>query len=172
MKANKKRQKKSPLLILTFPPSIFNNFPFTSFTIFLLFFSIFNPFPFFPCPFFPGRSAEISWSEVPGGTLPPSLLRHCICLLTVGIQISRTKFRMGEINDNLFHCSAHWNTQKPWWDISVDSFFYWTKLRTGCEALSSFRQERSGQEVLCLGCNAFLCSCDIVYMESNFEWGV
>ena len=24
------------------------------------------------------------------------------------------------INDNLFNCSAHWNTQKTCWDISVD----------------------------------------------------
>ena len=34
----------------------FSTFPFT---IFLLFFSIFAPFPFFPCHFFPGRLAEI-----------------------------------------------------------------------------------------------------------------
>ena len=55
----KKRKKKrsSPHFVI-FPPSIFN------FTIFLLFFSIVTPFPFFPCLLFPGRSAEISWSEV------------------------------------------------------------------------------------------------------------
>ena len=45
------------------------------FTIFLLFFSIFTPFPFFPCLVFSGRSAEISRSEVSRGhsaPLPPS----------------------------------------------------------------------------------------------------
>ena len=46
----------------------FSTFPFT---IFLLFFSIFPPFPFFPCLFLPGRSAEISRSEVSGVTLSP-----------------------------------------------------------------------------------------------------
>ena len=50
-----------------------NNLPFSifqfsifPFTIFLSFFSISTPFPFFPCLFFPSRSAEISWSEVSG----------------------------------------------------------------------------------------------------------
>ena len=44
--------------------SSFCNFSAFQFTIFLLYFSIFTPFPFFPCLFFPGRSAEISRSEV------------------------------------------------------------------------------------------------------------
>ena len=48
-----------------FPPSTFHfqlsTFPFT---IFLLFFSIFTTFPFFIAFFFPGKSAEISRSEV------------------------------------------------------------------------------------------------------------
>ena len=42
----------------------FSTFPFT---IFLLFFSIFTPFPFFP-----GRSAEISRSEDSGGHSTPT----------------------------------------------------------------------------------------------------
>ena len=53
----KKKKRPSPHFV-TFPPSIFY-LPFT--------FSIFTPFPFFPCLFFPGRSAEISRSEVGGG---------------------------------------------------------------------------------------------------------
>ena len=40
------------------------------------------------------------------------------------IQILQTKFRMGEINDNLFHCSAHLNTRKTCWDISVDRIIH------------------------------------------------
>ena len=58
---------------VTFPPSIFN-FP-PSLLQFSFFSSQFSPL--FPCVFFPGRSAEISRSEVSGGTLPP-LLPHCI----------------------------------------------------------------------------------------------
>ena len=46
----------------------FSTFPFT---IFLLSFSILTPFPFFPCLFYPGRSAENSRSEVSGGALCP-----------------------------------------------------------------------------------------------------
>ena len=70
-KAKKKKKKRGPhlfleLILLPFP--IFT-FPFT---IFLLFFSIFTPFPFFPCLFFPDTSAKISRSEVSGGTLPPA----------------------------------------------------------------------------------------------------
>ena len=62
-KKKERKKKKGPLLIfVTFPLSMFH-FPFT---IFLLS-SIFTLFPFFPCLFFPGRSAEISQSEVLGG---------------------------------------------------------------------------------------------------------
>ena len=57
-KAKKKKKKKGPHLFL--------------YKFFLLFFSIFTPFPFFPCLFFPRyTSAKISQSEVLGGTLPP-----------------------------------------------------------------------------------------------------
>ena len=31
---------------------------------------------------------------------------------------------MGEINDNLFHCSAHWNTRKTCWDNPVDEILH------------------------------------------------
>ena len=70
-KAKKKNKKKKKKGVLS---SNFSNFHFQfstfPFTIFLLFFSIFTPFPFFPCLFFPARSAKISRSEV-SGTLPP-----------------------------------------------------------------------------------------------------
>ena len=56
-----------------YPFSIFH-LPFYNFPSFLLHFP---PFQFFPCLFFPGRSAEISRSEVSGGTAP-HLLRHCM----------------------------------------------------------------------------------------------
>ena len=68
-------------VLFSFVSSIFN---FPPFTLFLLFFSIFIPFPFsldLPC-----RSTEISQSEVSGGTLPPPhpcLLRHCVWCLVV-----------------------------------------------------------------------------------------
>ena len=61
-KKKKKKKKDSFLVFKLFPPSIFT-FPFT---IFVLLFSIF-PFFFSSCLFFPGRSAEISRSEVSGG---------------------------------------------------------------------------------------------------------
>ena len=78
-KKKKKKKKKGPqifleLFLLPFP---ILNLPFT---IFLLFFSIFTPFPFFPSPIFPDTSAKISRSEVSGGALcppAPHLLRHC-----------------------------------------------------------------------------------------------
>ena len=62
-KAKKKKKKKvltsfSDVFLLPFP-------------IFHLFFSIFTPFPFFPCLFFPDTSANISRSEVSGGALCP-----------------------------------------------------------------------------------------------------
>ena len=47
------------------------HFPFSTFPFTVFFLSPFSPlFPFFPCLFF-RRSAEISQSEVSGGTLPP-----------------------------------------------------------------------------------------------------
>ena len=47
------------------------------FPIFHLFFSIFTPFPFFPCLFFPDTSAKISRSEVSGGALCPPCPPAC-----------------------------------------------------------------------------------------------
>ena len=67
----KKKKKKKRVL------SSFCNFSTFPFTIFLLFFSIFHTFSFFPCLFFPGRSAEISRSEVGGGH-SARLLRHWV----------------------------------------------------------------------------------------------
>ena len=65
----KKKKKKSPhLFFWRFPASISN------FSTFSSQFSIFTPFPFFPCLFFPDTSAKISRSEVSGGAL---CLRHC-----------------------------------------------------------------------------------------------
>ena len=85
--AKKKKKKKKRVL------TSFYNFSYFHFKFFHLpfynfpsLFSIFTPFPLFPCPFFADTSAKISRSEVfGGGTLgalcppPPSprLLRHC-----------------------------------------------------------------------------------------------
>ena len=67
----KKKKKSSPLFFCNFSYFHFQ-FSTFSFTIFLLFSSIFTPFPFFPCLFFPDTSAKISWSEVSGGnSVPP-----------------------------------------------------------------------------------------------------
>ena len=63
-------KKKSCPHFVTFPPSIFN-FP-PSLLQFFFFSSQFSPlFPFFLPSFFPGRSAEISLSEVSGGHSAP-----------------------------------------------------------------------------------------------------
>ena len=77
-KAKKKKKKKVlnnflQLFLLSYFHLQFSTF---HFTIFLLFFSICTPFPFFPfflCLFFPATSAKISRSEVSEGTLPPCL---------------------------------------------------------------------------------------------------
>ena len=71
VKSKKKIKKKGLLLILElFPPSIFN-FP-PSLLPFSFFSYPFSPFSIFSFPLFPGRSVEISRSEVSGGgTLPP-----------------------------------------------------------------------------------------------------
>ena len=48
---------------------------------------------------------------------------------------------MGEINDDLFHCSAHCNTRKPCWNISVDGIIHFRPSyahAASCAALSSF----------------------------------
>ena len=74
-KAKKKKKKKKRVL------TSFSDVFLLPFPIFHLFFSIFTPFPFFPCPFFPNTSAKISRSEVSGGALcppAPRLLRHWI----------------------------------------------------------------------------------------------
>ena len=86
--AKKKKKRSSPHFI-TFPPYIFN-FPTFLFTIFLFLLN-FHPFPFFPCLFFPGRSAEISRSEVSGGTFPPTCYAtdsqiHIILIETLNLE--------------------------------------------------------------------------------------
>ena len=63
-KAKKKKKKKKG-------PHLFSDVFLLPFPNFHLFFSIFTPFLFFPCLFFPNTSAKISRSEVSGGTLPP-----------------------------------------------------------------------------------------------------
>ena len=99
----------------------------------------------------------------------------------VYIQILQTMYGMGKINDNLFHCSAHWNTQKKMlgyfhrWNPSFFSPHIYcpvlgsgggrktwvqnpsllTQLHTRCAALSSFRHfvsEKSGWKGLGLSC--------------------
>ena len=82
-------EKKVLSSFCNFPPSILNFLlPFYNFPSFLLHFPPFSFF--FSCLFFPGRSAEISRSEVSGGhsaprslwghfaPCPPHLLRHWV----------------------------------------------------------------------------------------------
>ena len=64
----KKKKKRSSPHFVTFPPSLLQ---------FSFFSSQFHTFSFFPCLFFPGRSAEISRSEVGGGH-SARLLRHWV----------------------------------------------------------------------------------------------
>ena len=59
----------SPHFVI-FPPSIFN-FPPSLLQFFFFSFQFSPPFFFFPCLFFPSRSAEISQSEVWGGHSAP-----------------------------------------------------------------------------------------------------
>ena len=71
-KTKRKKRKKSPHLCFSFYNFSYFHFQFSTFpfTIFLLFFSIFTPFQFFHCLFFPNTSAKISRSEVSGGQSP------------------------------------------------------------------------------------------------------
>ena len=65
-----KAKKKKKKVLTSFSDVFLLPFP-----IFHLFFSIFTPFPFFPCLFFPDTSAKISRSEASGGhsaPLPPA----------------------------------------------------------------------------------------------------
>ena len=78
LKSEKAKNKKKVL-------SSFSNF--TSYHFQYSFFSIFHPFPFFPCLFFPGRSAEISQSEVSGGHCPPT------CYATARLPARRSQSR-------------------------------------------------------------------------------
>ena len=66
----KKKEKQSLLILSLFLLT------FTIFHLPFFNFPFFPHFPFFPCLSFPGRSAEISRSEVSGGALFPRLLRH------------------------------------------------------------------------------------------------
>ena len=74
-KKKKKKNRSSPphlfLLLFLLPFYYFSYFHFQfstfPFTIFLLFFSIFTPFPLFSFLFLPDTSAKISRSEVSGG---------------------------------------------------------------------------------------------------------
>ena len=75
MKSKKKKKKK----IL----SSFCNFSLLPFPIFLLFF----PPSIFSLPLFPGRSAEISWSEVSGGHSAPAPLPPSVTPLLSRLQL-------------------------------------------------------------------------------------
>ena len=93
MKSKKKKKKKKVL-------TSFSNVFLLPFPIFHLFFSIFTPFPFFPCLFSPDTS-EISRSEVSGGhsaPLPPA------CYATAPTVI---------LNPTL-HTSAYYAILLPW----------------------------------------------------------
>ena len=69
-KAKKKKKKKKVLSSFCNFSTFHFQFSTFPFTIFLLFFSISTPFPFFPCLLFPCRSAEISRSEESLGVAP------------------------------------------------------------------------------------------------------
>ena len=78
----KKKKKKKKKVLISFYNFSHLHFKFSTFpfTIFLLFFSIFTPFPFFPCLFFSRYAAKTSQSEVSEGALcppAPRLLCHC-----------------------------------------------------------------------------------------------
>ena len=66
----KKKKKKSSPHFVTFPSSTF------LFTIFLLFFSIFTPFPFFLASFFPVGQQKFPGHKSWGILQPPPPLRH------------------------------------------------------------------------------------------------
>ena len=85
----KKRKKKVHSCFCNFSTFHFQFSTFI-FTIFHLFFSVFTPFPFFPCLFFPNRSAEISWSEVPPACYATGAHRNCI--LFQGLKSEKGRF--------------------------------------------------------------------------------
>ena len=78
-KAKKKKKKKKKVV------TSFSNVFLLPFPIFHLFFSIFTPFPFFPCLFFPDTSAKISRSEVSGGHCPPPVTPLTTRIITIGL---------------------------------------------------------------------------------------
>ena len=75
-KGKEKKEKKGLSSFCNFSPFHFQFSTFL-FSIFRLFYSI------FPCLSFPGRSTEISQSEVSGGHSAPCLLHHCFCAVCV-----------------------------------------------------------------------------------------
>ena len=92
-KAKKKKKKEVLSSFCNFP---FFHFQFSTFlfTIFLLFFSISHP-PF-PCLFFPGRSAKISWSEVSGLCPPACYATACAsCIFFFFLNLSQYKNQRG-----------------------------------------------------------------------------
>ena len=103
-------------------------------------------------------ASEAVWAAI----LAQIPLHTCtfICLLTaIRIQILKRKFRMGEFNDNLFHCSAHWNTQKTCRENSVDVILhcrpsYAHAAQRYLVSAILFPSERSGRKAqgLSLGC--------------------
>ena len=85
LKSDKQKKRKGPLLIFwlfSFPPSLF--------------------FPLFPYLFFPGRSAEISWSEVSGEHSPPP---HLLChwsLPSCSLAFKATSTKFWNLYDIIF----------------------------------------------------------------------
>ena len=88
-KKKKKKKKKGPLHIFEVFLLTFSTFhlPFSLFR-----FSFVLHFPFFPCLFFPGRSAEISRWEVSGGTLTPCPPAACYATGLAIIRRCKIKF--------------------------------------------------------------------------------
>ena len=78
VKSKKKKKKKKGGVLTSFYNFSYFQFQFSTFpfSIFFLFFSIFSPFPFFPCLFFPIHQQKYPGQKSLGALCPPHLLRH------------------------------------------------------------------------------------------------
>ena len=105
----------------------FSTFPFT---ISLDFFSMFPLFTFFPSLFFPGRSVEISQSDVSGGTLPPAPPPPPVTPLLLGIVDKyRTEKKKDTTKINLSGCIILERTDFPSGFCSTTEFVIKNRIR-------------------------------------------
>ena len=99
----KKKKKSSPHFV-TFPPS--------TFSIFLLHFSL------FPCPSFPGRSTEISQIEVSEGHLCPLVVMP-LFIININICVLRVSKLIPFINVKTTQLNA------AWWTLLQEGGYFW-----------------------------------------------